>query len=259
LFYTNLIVNNIINPSSKIFKLYHLYIYPLKLNVVLPSQNFRGMSYGEWASVWSQWLVSEDPTYNGEDILFLRGNVNYRPIGNKKDGPQYLDPNAIYDKSGNNGETIFENTAILIPILTSDYSLGDFYNGRKITTIPDLRYIANKDTDGGSIWARIMKPGEKNQSIVPNLLDYRFESPLYLLSVPKNSKLRKKMDAPPKIGNYYAITVGYFIIIKTLSIGTYRLLFGGSNGNAYHTNAVVDIKVIKGKRDKIVDKSKYIK
>jgi hypothetical protein len=231
----------------------------LKIDVVLPSENFRGMSYGEWASVWSQWLVTDDPTYNGEDVLFLRGNVNYRPIGDKKDGPQYLDPNAIYKRSGNKGETIFENTSILIPILTSDYSLGDFYNGRKITAISDLRYIANKDTDGGSIWARIMKLGEKNQPIVSNLLHYRFESPLYLLSVPKNSKLRKKMDVPPKIGNYYAITVGYFIIIKTLQIGTYRLVFGGSNGNAYQTNAMVDIKVIKRKKEKIVDKSKHIK
>ena len=121
----------------------------MKIDVVLPYENFRGISYGEWASVWSQWLVSDDLTYNGEDVLFLRGNVNYMPIGGKKGGPQYLDPNSIYERSGKAGETIFEGTAILIPILTSDYSLGDFYNGRKITTISDLRYIANKDTDGG--------------------------------------------------------------------------------------------------------------
>ena len=104
-----------------------------------------------------------------------------------------------------------------------------------------------------------MKKGEKIQPIVSNLLDYRFESPLYLLSVPKNSKLRKKMDVPPKVGNYYAITVGYFIIIKTLPVGTYTLVFGGSNGNAYHTNALVDIKVIRRRKEKTVDKSNYIK
>ena len=231
----------------------------LKIEVVLPYENFRGMSYGEWASIWSQWLVSDDPTYNGEDILFLRGNVNYMPVGDTKGAPQYLDPNAIYERSENNGETIFERTAILIPILTSDYSLGDLYNGRKITSVPHLRYIANKDTDGGSIWATIMRKGEKNHPIVPNLLDYRFESPLYFLSVNKNSKLRKKMDVPPKVGNYYAITVGYFIIIKSLPVGAYRLIFGGSNGNVYHTNALFDIKVIKRIKEKVVDKSNYLK
>lgn len=231
----------------------------MKVDVVHPHENFRGMSYGEWASVWSQWLVSEDPTYHDEDILFLRGNVNYMSVSGKKDSPQYLDPNAMYERIGKNGETIFENTAILIPILTSDYSLGDLYNGRKITTIPNLRYVANKDTEGGSIWARIMKKGEKSQPIVSNLLDYRFESPLYLLSVPKNSKLRRKMDIPPKVGNHNAITVGYFIIIKSLPLGTYRLVFGGSNANAYHTNALVDIQVIKRRKEKIIDKSNDIK
>jgi hypothetical protein len=92
-------------------------------------------------------------------------------------------------------------------------------------------------------------------SIVSDLKDYRFESPLFFLLIPRNSKLRKQMDIIPKPGNYHTIIVGYFIIIKSLPIGTYRLKFGGTNGSAYHTNSLYDIKVIKKRKDNVIDKS----
>jgi hypothetical protein len=225
----------------------------LKLEIILPWENFRGMSYGDWIAAWYQWLLSERPEYNGEDILFLRGNVNYRPVGGNEGGPQHIDPKGKHEGS----EEIDECTAILIPILTSHLSLGDYYNGKKITSIPDLRETTNKDTNGGSIWATIEKKGGKAMSIVSDLKDYRFESPLFFLLIPRNSKLRKQMDIIPKPGNYHTIIVGYFIIIKSLPMGTYRLKFGGTNGSAYHTNSLYDIKVIKKRKDNVIDKSDH--
>jgi hypothetical protein len=67
------------------------------------------------------------------------------------------------------------------------------------------------------------------------------------------------MDYPPKPGNYHAITVGYFVLIKSLSIGTYRIKFGGSNASAYHTNSVYDINVIKNRKNNVIDESGNIK
>lgn len=233
----------------------------MKLDIVLPSETFRGMSYGDWTAAWHQWLLSHNPDnpIYGEYILFLRGNVNYRSIGDKEDGPRYLDPKAVYDEwTKDKCVTIYEDTAILIPILTSHYYIGEFYNGKKIRGIPELRYVTNKDTDGGSIWATIMKKGDKTTKIVSDLKEYRFESPLYFLSIPKDSKLRTKLDSPPKPGNYYAITVGYFVIIRSLHSGTYRVNFGGSNGSAYHTNSLYDIEVLKKRKDKVIDKSDKI-
>jgi hypothetical protein len=227
----------------------------MKLDIVHPTENFRGMSYGDWIAAWHQWLLSDNPSYNGENILFLRGNVDYSRLV-VEDGSRYLDPKA-YDRTQDKGETIDESTAI-VPILTSHFYIGDFYNGRKIISIPYLRYVTNKDTDGGSVWATIMKKGYKTTRIVSDLKEYRFESPLYLLSIPRNSKLRKKMDYPPKPGSYHAITVGYFIIIKSLPIGTYRLKFGGTNGSAYHTNSLYDIFVLKKRKDNVIDKSDHI-
>lgn len=231
----------------------------MKLDIVHPTENFRGMSYGDWIAAWHQWLLSDNPNYNGENILFLRGNVDYRPFGSKEDGPRYLDAKAVYDRTKEKGETICEGTAILVPALTSQYQIGELYNGRKITSITDLRYVTNKDTDGGSIWATITKKGEKPTKLVYDLKEYRFESPLYLLSVPKNSELRTKIDYPPKPGNYHAMTVGYFVLIKSLCVGTYRLKFGGSNGSAYHTNSVYDIYVTKKRKDSVIDKSGSIR
>ena len=218
------------------------------------------MSYGDWIAAWHQWLLSDNPSYRGEDILFLRGNVNYRSVGgDKEDGPRYLDPKAVYDGTKDIGETIYEGTAVLIPVLTSHFYIGEFYNGRKITSIPYLRYVTNKDTDGGSVYATIMKKGNKITKIVSDLKEYRFESPLYLLSIPRNSKLRIKLDYPPNPGSYHAITVGYFILIKSLSTGTYRFKFGGSNGSAYYTNSLYDIDVKKKRKDNVIDKSGNIK
>ena len=227
----------------------------MKLDIVLPSESFKGMSYGDWITVWHNWLNSADPTYNGENIVFLRGNVNYRSIDGKEDSPRYLDPNDVFDGTEDINDTIYEDTAFLIPILTSHYNIGERYNGRKITSIPDLRSVTNEDTDGGSIYATIKKKGNKITKIVSDLKDYRFESPLYFLSIPKDSKLRTKMDYPPKPGNYHAIIVGYFILIKSLSSGTYTFKFGGSTGSAYHTNSVYNIDVKEKRKDNVIDKS----
>ena len=222
----------------------------MKLEIILPSDNFRGMSYGDWIAAWYQWLVSEDPSYSGKGgILFLRGNVNYRPIGGHKGGPQHIDPKDKHEGV----EEIYEGIPILIPILTSHISLGDHYNGKKITSIPELRDATNEDTNGGSIWATIKKKGGKAMNIVSDLKNYRFESPLFFLLIPHNSKLRKQMDIIPKPGSYHTIVVGYFILIKSLPIGKYVLRFGGTNRSAYRTDSLYNINVKEKNKNNIID------
>ena len=51
-------------------------------DIVPPNQNFRGMSYGEWAGEWCNWLLgSKKPDYQrysrGNPVLFLRGAYDY--------------------------------------------------------------------------------------------------------------------------------------------------------------------------------------
>jgi hypothetical protein len=233
----------------------------MSLEIVPPNENFRGMSYGEWAAEWNKWLFSEDPdTYDGGNLLFLRGNVDYRPVGNQPDSPRYVDSEAIYDKTGKNKETIIEGTAVFIPILTSVLFLSDNYEGKIIKDEQELRYFINKDTDNtGEIWAAIKRKGEKNPiKLVKNLKQYRFESPLFKIKVSPNSLLRNKMEIAVKPGVYDGITAGYYIMIKSLPPSTYRLIFGGTGVGVYRTNSVYDIDIIKKEKERTKDTSNAI-
>lgn len=233
----------------------------MSLEIVSPNENFRGMSYGEWAVEWNKWLFSEDPdTYAGGNVLFLRGNVDYRPIGTQPNSPRYIDPEAIYDKTGTNRETIIEGTAIFIPIITTILFLSDNYEGKIIHDEQELRYFVNKDTDNtGEIWAAIKRKDEKNPiKLVKNLKQYRFESPLFKIKVPSNSLLRNRMEIPVKPGVYEGMTAGYYIMIKSLSPSSYRLIFGGTGVGVYRTNSVYDIDVIKKGKDLTEDTSNSI-
>lgn len=230
----------------------------MKIDVVKPNENFRGMSYSEWAMTWSNWLFSEKPDdYDGGDMLFLRGNVNYSPVGDSNQGPRYIDPKGLYDRTGKNAQRIFEDTAIFIPIITFTLSLNEIYEGVELKGPEQLRYYANIDIDRGSdMWATIMKKGEASpKKIVPNIKDYRMMTSIFRFIVPENSQLKDKADYPVHPGTYDAITVGYFLIIRSLPPSTYRINFGGKGVGSYYTNSVYDV-VVHGKRnDTLVDKS----
>ena len=207
------------------------------------------MSYSEWVMTWCNWLFSEDPdTYDGSDMLFLRGNVDYLPVNESGVGPRFIDPRAIYDRTGQNGQTIFERTAILVPVMVAMLVRGELYEGRILRTPEQLRYNANLDIHKcGPVWATITKKGEaKSQQIVSNLKYYYVATPLFKLHVPKSSSLKDKADITYDPGIYDMIAAGIFLLIKSLPPSTYRINFGGIAG-AYHTDSLYDI-TIQGKR-----------
>jgi hypothetical protein len=225
----------------------------LKYNIIHPSQNFRGMSYGEWVTVWCNWLFSEDPdTYNGGDILFLRGNLNYSPVNKSGAGPRFIDPRGVYDRTGKYGQIIFEGTSIFVPVVVAMFISGELYEGTRLKTPEQLRYSANSEIDkGGPMWTTIMKKGNRRASkIVNNLREYRVVTPLFRLIVPQNSLLNDKSDAPYTPGVYDMAAAGFFLLITSLPPATYRINFGGKSG-VYHTDSVYDI-TIEGKRREIL-------
>jgi hypothetical protein len=230
----------------------------MNVDVVPPELNFRGMSYGEWVTVWNNWLLSEDPdTYDGGDVLFLRGNINYKPVEGIEGAPRHIDPHGVYDRTGQKGERIFEKTSIFFPVIDSMIKIGEMYDGNVIERIEELRYTVNKDiNEGGSMWATIIRKGDiKPSKIVKNLKDYRVESPLFRLVIPKNSLLKDKTEYASKPGIYDAVSGGYFIMIRSLPPSTYRINFGAKGRGTYRTNAVYDIVVEGKKRDRVVDES----
>lgn len=234
--------------------------YPsvMRVDVVPPHQNFRGLSFGEWVTIWNNWLLSEDPDiFDGGDILFLRGNINYKPLGQLEGAPRHIDPSSVYNRTGKNGETIFEGTSIFFPVIDSMMKIGEFYDGKIMKRIEQLRYAVNKDiNEGGPMWASIMRKGDKMPSkLVKDLKEYRVESPLFKLHIPKDSLLREKTEYASKPGTYDAVSGGYFVMIRSLPPSNYRINFGAEGRGIYRTNAVYDISVQGRKRDHVVDKS----
>lgn len=222
----------------------------MNVDVVPVNQNFKGMSYGDWTVLWDSWLISADPDMNiRKDILFLRGNLDYKPVGSGHNIPRFMNAKSILDHTGRKGETIFSNTAIFIPVLTARYSLGDLYDGQRIDNEVQLRYAVNKDTDESlEMWATIINLLEKKAcKIVNDINEFRVESPLYRLHVPERSKLRKKTERGSKPGMYPSIICGFFLLIKSMPLGRYRITFGGEGRGRYSTCSIYDITV-KGKR-----------
>jgi hypothetical protein len=192
----------------------------MKYDILSTSLNFRGRSYGEWAGDWWNWVCSEDPdTYLFDDpIVFLRANIDYSGEGEARHqtGTNYY-----------NRIKIHRWTAIFFPIIECGLHYGHPhpYEDRPIVIESEMRRLARKDMDS---WISLVVT-INDKPLVENINDFRVESPLFKLVVPKNSKLRDRMEVSPEVGTWDAITDGYWILIKSLPIGVYKIHFGGTN------------------------------
>lgn len=231
----------------------------MKVDVVSVYENFRGLSYGQWASIWDNWLMSEDPDNTiRKDILFLRGNLNYTPVATNTDFPRFSDPSNALIRTDQNAELIFENTAILIPVLTAQYSVGDIYDGRRLNDEHELRDAVNRDSDESlCVWATITHK-KRTSRIVDDLKVYRVESPLFQLSIPVNSRLRLGTQDAVRPGTYYTVAGGFFLMIRSLPKGRYRLEFGGNGRGNYSTNSIYDIAVEGLRKNTVMDNTTKI-
>jgi hypothetical protein len=222
----------------------------MNIDVVKPQENFRGLPYGHWFARWNNWLVSPDPDYyDGGEIFYLRGNLDYRPATNGIEYPRFIDPEGIYERMGENGYRIYEDTSLFIPIITSSYNLGIVLDGVRKETEEEIRRYINKDIDRGhDMWAMIKRSNApKASKIVNNLKDYRVESPVFKLVVPPNSKLNKHQYLQDEPGIYDAVVGGYCLIIRSLPKGSFRINFGARGSGDYGTNAVYDV-IVEGRR-----------
>ena len=227
------------------------------MRVIPPEQNFRGLTYGNWASIWWNWLLSRDPEhFNGYEILFLRGNVSYGPVGGVKGAPRDLAGTSYFDRSGEKGEKIWGRTPVFFPVVNSMYCLGDIYEGIKLTEEEDLRFAARKDiVEGGDMRAEISSGINRRRRVVNDIKKYLIESPLFDLTVSCKSTLRHKMENTLRPGKFKCVTVGYYILIESLSPGEYHLKFEAKGRGNYYSKSVYDITVEEQKRDFVKDVS----
>lgn len=222
--------------------------FHMKLDVLKPWETFKGMSYGDWISIWTNWLLSSEvDTYNGEDILFLRGNINYKPTSSIPGSLRHQDPDDFLDKRGDKGYKVIEGTSVLIPITVAYYTIGDTFGAKTIENELQLRKAVNSDFNLiRTMWA-VIKSGNSKSSckLVPKLSSYKMESPLFELTVPANSLLNKFQDEPLKPGIYNAVIGGFFILLKSLPVSRYRITFGAEGPGEYSTRSIYDIEVFR--------------
>jgi hypothetical protein len=201
--------------------------------IVKTSENYRGLSYGNIIATWQNWLLSENPDEKQYgDILFLRGNIGYH-----QSNANYLDSFI----------EIPEGMAILVPIVTTHFTMGDSYKGKIINNEFYLRKAVREHVDAaGPFWATLEKMGKncKAFKLVPNLESYRVQSTLFELHISKKNPFLNKMDEPNYPGKHTALVSGYFVLLQDLPISSYRIRFGGYGMDGFYTDSLYEIKII---------------
>jgi hypothetical protein len=233
-----------------------------KIDILPPNENFRGRSYGEWASEWLKKMLSASPdNYSKDDpIIFLRTNVDYSPVEGREDGYRE-NTTTHYDRTGNKGIEIYEETAVFFPVIEANFLVGckNPEDKKKVLqTEEELRYYARKDIDSGwQIGTFVKIDYEHAQPIVNNLKDYRAESSLFKILVSDKSPLKDKWEEELKPGTFDAVTDGYWILIRELQASTepYRIYFEAQKGAYYHYSATYDISVKPYPKGNFEDKS----
>jgi hypothetical protein len=201
--------------------------------VLKPSQNYRGLSYNDLLIMWHRWLMSKNPDQNFEgDIQFLRGNIGYH-----QDNSSYLQASI----------EIIEGKAILVPIITTHYKIGEYYNKTEIKDEFNLRKAIKEHVDAATKFWAILQIMDKSKTIlklVPNLEFYRVESMPFELNVSEENPFLDKMDEPNRPGNFMAQVGGYFVLLHNLPPSIYLIRFGGIGMNGFHTESLYEINIV---------------
>ena len=127
------------------------------------------------------------------------------------------------------------------------FVLDDEYQGFIMKDEISMRNIARRDTvNGGPIGIRITgpSPSDKSYHLVNDLNDFYIESPLFPLRVSEKNPYKYTMETPLEAGQYYAVTVGVYVIISNWPKGLFRLSVFGRGVGKYLSRVIYDIQVI---------------
>jgi len=201
--------------------------------------------------------MSDQPDINygesgGKGMVFLRANVEYA----HKDDPQRL---AYALMTRDSRLRIREDTALFVPVINTMFVLDEEYQGMIMKDEISMRNIARRDTVyGGPVGVRITGPYPQDDSypLVNDLNDFYIESPLFPLRVSEKNPYKYTMETPLEAGQYYAVSVGVYVIISNWPKGIFRLSIFGRGVGKYLTRAIYDIEVIDDCDFKLEDISK---
>jgi hypothetical protein len=193
--------------------------------IVQPHENYKGLSYGCWSSVWWNWLFSDQT--QSSSVYFLRGNTDKEPP---------------IIRTGKNGPIIYSDSAIFFPIICTITSKHLFEHAS--TQVIRRSESAQRQKN------LLLLSVDINGVRIPNLKNYYAESPEFVLNIPKSSKLRHSLDPIPRTGRSFAVSAGYWIMLRPLPPGTYRIIFKGKHADGYLSYGDYTIRVLLPSNDK---------
>lgn len=188
-------------------------------SIVQPHENFKGLSYGNWTSIWWNWLFSDQVQYGS--IHFLRGNTD-------KEDPII--------RTGVNSPVIYSGTTIFFPIICTISSKLLFEHAS--TQMIRRRESAERQK------IPVLLNVEINRVRIPNLKNYYVESPEFVLEIPKTSKVRRLTDPPARIGKSPAVSAGYWIMLRPLPPGSHKIIFEGKHADGFRSYGEYTVKVL---------------
>jgi hypothetical protein len=188
--------------------------------IVPPKETYNGLPYGDWAAIWCNWLFSNQEQVGS--IYFLRGNV-------------HGEPDVVM--TGKNGLTIYSDLAIFFPVICT-------FSSKLITPNAMSKMQRRKDSTEPERDPILMKL-KINDTEIPNLKDYYAESHEFILEINRISPLLPYFTPPVKIGRSEAVTAGYWMLLKQLPVGKYRIKFEGRHRDGFITSGDYSIKIIK--------------
>jgi hypothetical protein len=188
--------------------------------IVPPNWIYKGLSYGNWAATWWNWLFSNQEQVGL--VYFLRGNVD-------------LERGIV--RTGRNELTIYSDTAIFFPIICTITSRLVFPNA--VNEMVRRKESAERQREPSRLMVTI------DDIEIPNLHEYYAESPEFILDVPESSPLRNYFEPVVRSGKGEAVTAGYWILTKPLPTGKHRIKFEGRHQDGFTTTGDYSVRVIK--------------
>jgi hypothetical protein len=186
---------------------------PIKTNaqpdVFLPSSNPHGLSYGEWSGEWWKWLdgIPKDRNPAADKTgAFCSENQNAT-------GPVWFLAGTWGSKEERNCTVPFGKSILISPI----EMLCSPADQPGMKTEVEMRKCAKDDQDKVNL-VRVTVDGVD----VPNVKNYRVQSPLFNLSLPENNV----QGVPAQ--EVQGVSDGYFVMLKPLSKGEHEMRSTGS-------------------------------
>jgi hypothetical protein len=188
--------------------------------IVSPIEIYNGLSYGDWASIWCSWLFS-DQDQTGS-VYFLRGN---------------LDNESEVVRMNKNSLTVFSDLAIFFPIICTISCR--LLASNKLTQMMRRNDSTKQELNPEVLRLRI------NDTEIQNLRKYYVESTEFMLEVSTNSALRSYFRRNTRSGKSEAVTAGYWVLIRPLPVGKYRIKFQGQHRDGFKTSGDYTINIVK--------------